>query len=135
MFLGEYTPNITEGSRVALPKKIREQVSGKNIVLSKGFEECIFGYEQKIWQKEAEKELSIPISDAKSRNLKRYMYSGAIEITLDSQGRFVVPPNLKKYAKITEKVIIIGAGDHFEIWDEDAWQKYLSAIEKEVGNE
>jgi len=36
MFLGEYNPNLTEGSRLALPKKMREQIASDQIVLTKG---------------------------------------------------------------------------------------------------
>lgn len=132
MFLGEFQQNITEGARLALPKKIREKIGGKLVVLAKGFEKCIFGYRQEDWELESQKQLEVPISDAKIRNLKRYMYSGASEVSLDGQGRFILPPNLKSYAGILEKVTVIGAGDHFEIWDGEAWAKHLMVIEEEA---
>ena len=46
MFLGEYQPNLTDGSRLALPKKLREQILGDEVVLSRGFEKCIFVYDK-----------------------------------------------------------------------------------------
>ncbi|HOD01400.1 MAG TPA: division/cell wall cluster transcriptional repressor MraZ [bacterium] len=128
MFLGEYQPNITEGSRISLPKKLRDQIEGDDVILSKGFERCIFVYDKEDWLNEAQKQVENPITDSKTRELKRYMFSGASETTIDSQGRIVLPGNLKDYAKIDKKAVVIGAGDHIEIWDLDTWGDYSQRI-------
>jgi MraZ protein len=132
MFLGEYQPNITEGSRIALPKKLRDQITGDEVVLSKGFEECIFVYDKEDWTYESEKQIENPITDLKTRDLKRYMFAGATNTTIDAQGRIVVPQNLKDYAKIDKKLSIIGAGDHIEIWDSTKWSAYLAKISNDL---
>lgn len=131
MFLGEYQPNITEGSRIALPKKLRDQIGGDEVVLSRGFEQCIFVYDKNDWVVEASKQLDNSITDQRSRNLKRYMYASAIESTIDAQGRFVIPANLKEYAGIDKQTTVIGAGDHIEIWDSEVWNSHLEKISRE----
>lgn len=136
LFLGEYQPNITSASRIALPKKIREVLSksNKSVVLSRGFEKCIFGYSKGQWVQESKKTLTSPISDKKSRMLKRYMFSGAYELDFDGQGRIVLPKALLDYAELESdsEVILIGAGDHFEIWNKSVWEVALSNIENEI---
>ena len=132
MFLGEYQPNITEGSRIALPKKLREQILGGEVILSRGFEKCIFVYDKQDWLLEAEKQIEKPITDSYVRNLKRYLYASATESSIDEQGRLVVPSNLKEYAGIDKKTIVIGAGDHIEMWDLDTWKLYLDKISSDL---
>ena len=132
MFLGEYQPNITEGSRIALPKKLREQVRGDDLILSRGFEKCIFIYDKEDWVVEANKQVENPISDSKTRDLKRYMYAGAVESTIDTQGRVVLPNSLKEYAEIDKKTAVIGAGDHIEIWDLGNWKERLEKISQDM---
>lgn len=132
MFLGEYQPNITEGSRIALPKKIRDQINGQELILSRGFEKCIFAYDKEDWQIEMAKQLENPISDSKTRDLKRYMFASASEVSIDAQGRFVLPANLKAYAAVDKKTTIIGAGDHIEIWDSQQWDAHLQKISVEL---
>jgi MraZ protein len=132
MFLGEYQPNITEGSRIALPKKLREQVRGDELILSRGFEKCIFIYDKEDWVAEANKQVENPISDLKTRDLKRYMYAGAMESAIDVQGRVVLPTNLKDYAEIDKKTAVIGAGDHIEIWDLTNWKARLEKISQDL---
>ena len=132
MFLGEYNPNITKGSRISLPKKLRENISGDTAILSRGFEECIFVYDKEDWLEESKKQIENPISDKKMRDLKRYMYASASEVSIDSQGRIVVPPNLTDYANLDKSTAVIGAGDHIEIWDAEVWENRLEEISKQV---
>lgn len=128
MFLGEYQPNLTDGSRLALPKKLREQILGDEVVLSRGFEKCIFVYDKQDWILEAGKQVDNPITDAKTRDLRRYMFSGAVDSKLDSQGRVVVPNNLIAYAGLEKNITVIGAYDHIEIWNTDTWNSYIENV-------
>jgi len=132
LFLGEYQPNITEGSRIALPKKLRSQIRGTDVVLSRGFEKCIFIYDKDDWVQEAQKQVDNPITDLKTRDLKRYMYASAAETTIDTQGRVVLPASLVEYAGLHKRTAVVGAGDHVEVWDLDLWQKHLNKISKEL---
>lgn len=132
MFLGEYQPNLTEGARLALPKKLRDQIRGDSIILSRGFERCIFGYDREDWLREAEKQVDSPISEAKVRTLKRFMFATAADVELDQQGRFVIPVSLKEYAQINGEMTVIGAGDHFEIWNSHNWREHLERIEQSL---
>lgn len=133
MFLGEYQTKFSGRGRVILPKKLREGISGDEIVLSKGFEGCIWGFDSKAWEKEAEKQLEISVTEERARYLRRYLFASSVPVELDSQGRFTVPSALLTYANVGEEVVIIGAGDHFEIWNNKFWKKHLKMVEKEYG--
>jgi MraZ protein len=130
MFLGTYRPTLISKARLTLPKKIRKELKGKSLVLTIGFEKCIFGFERKQWEKIIEPELLRPLfSDAEGRNLRRKMCAEAFTVKLGAQGRFIIPERMMKYASISGKIILIGAGDHFEIWARDQWEKYAKEIE------
>lgn len=124
MLFGEYNPTFTGKHRLALPKKLREQITGIEVVLTKGFEKCIFGYDRKIWEEAARQELQKPISSVEGREIRRQMFAGAEITAFDDQGRFVISENLISFADIKNEITIIGAGDHFEIWDTNAWREY-----------
>jgi len=133
LFLGEYQPNITEGNRIALPKKLREQIVGEEIVLSRGFERCVFVYDRADWEKEWEKQAANPITDKQTRELKRYVFSGAEAAVVDEQGRLVIPQTLREYAGLTKSTVVIGAGDHIELWDKSVWESHLNKISEDFG--
>jgi len=124
MFLGSFRPSFDLNSRrIALPKKIREYLATNEIILSFGFEKCIFGFDTQAWQSQSEKQLDRPITDRASRDIRRFFFAAAEYIRLDDQGRFVIPGGLLEYAEVKSPTII-GAGDHFEIWDEKTWEAH-----------
>jgi len=124
LFLGEYDHALDERGRVTLPKKMREELAGSDVVLSRGFDACIFGFDKESWEREATKQLEAPVTDGKARAIRRYMFAGAEKVEMDKLGRILLPTLLKEYASINRDVMVVGAGDHFEIWDTSAWKKY-----------
>lgn len=133
MFLGEYYTNFTGQGRVILPKRFRQELGkSKTVILSRGFEKCVWGFAQQVWEKEAEKQLQVPITDPSARDLRRYLFSAAQSTILDEQGRFIIPKTLLEYAGLREGVAVIGAGDHFEIWDASAWKKYIAQLSEKI---
>ncbi len=133
MFLGSYNIHFTGQGRVVLPRKMREEVvKGQGLILSRGLDHCIWGFDKESWKKQAEKQLELPIVDPEGRNLRRYLFSAAEEVELDGQGRFVIPPQLLRYAQLDQEVVIIGAGDHLEIWDQNMWQQMLASLERQT---
>ena len=124
LFLGEYDHALDERGRVTLPKKIRHEVNEREVILSRGFDTCIFGFDRESWEREATKQLESPVTDEKGRAIRRYMFAGAEKVEVDKLGRILLPTLLKEYAAINRDVMVIGAGDHFEIWDTHAWSEY-----------
>ena len=114
-----------------MPKKIREQLDN-GVVLAKGFEKCIYIYDKKDWITEAKKQVENSGESAKIRDLERYLYTSAVEAEIDSQGRIVIPANLKEYAGISIKTVVAGVGDRVEIWDEGKWKEHMGKISSEL---
>ena len=135
MFLGEYNPNITEGSRIALPKKMREQVTGDSVVMTRGFEKCVYIYDTSDWQEQAEKYIEnskVDDQQAKIRDLERFVYSSATEVSMDNQGRIVIPSYLLDYADITDETAVVGVGNRIEVWNNNIWRTHINNISSEL---
>lgn len=130
MFLGTYQATLIGRNRLAMPAKIKKEIDSKRLVLTIGFEECIFGFREKDWEEVVKPELSRPFfSDNAGRNMRRKMCANAQIVDLESQGRFVMPEDMVKFAGIfNEKVTLIGAGDHFEIWNSRKWLEYHKGL-------
>ena len=128
LFLGEYDHALEDRGRVTLPRKIRQELEEREVVLSRGFDRCIFGFDRASWEKAAGKQLEAPVTELKAREVRRYMFSGAQKAEIDKLGRILLPAQLKEYASINRDVVIIGAGDHFELWDKQTWEAYTAKL-------
>lgn len=126
-FTGKYRHNLTERNRLALPKRFRVEIDGAEVVLSRGNESCIEGFDKGQWQEMVKVHLTIPFTEEKGREIRRRVFSSAMVVELDAQGRIVLPEPLLARAglkgKAGEPVVIVGVGDHFEIWEESQWMK------------
>ncbi len=129
MFIGEYNHNIDPKKRLALPSKFRKEL-GKSVVITRGLDQCLFVYPRKTWEEIAEKLGTMPIGEAHTRSFVRIMLAGAIDTTMDSQGRILVPDYLKEYAALARNVVVAGLYNRLEIWDEAKWQSYKNEAEQ-----
>jgi len=128
VFYGEYLLSFSAPSRIVLPKKIRELLKGDNFVITKGYDSCLAGYDKSDWEERAKSLLGVSLLDKEQIEKKRFLFSSTVYIEIDDQGRFVIPRMLLTYAGISEKAIIVGVGDHFEVWNPEKWNSYLSDV-------
>ena len=133
MLSGEFKHNLDSKNRLTIPAKLRTEL-GEKPVLTRGLDNCLFIYPNRDWQLFMEKLNKLPLGQAKARNFKRFILSGASEIDIDEMGRVLIPEPLKKYSGLKKEIVIVGVGDRIELWSEEAWNKYISAAEKESGD-
>ena len=128
MFIGEYTHNLDNKARIAIPAKFRDKLSG-GVIITRGLDQCLFVYSKNEWEILAQKLTKLPLSQANSRAFVRLMLAGAMDSILDSQGRILVPDYLRSYARLKKQVIIAGLYNRIEIWDVDIWKEYKAKTE------
>ena len=131
MLIGEYKHTLDPKKRLSVPSKWRKDL-GKNIIVSRGLDNCLFVYPQKEWQKITEKIGQLPLGQADTRSFNRFFLSGAVEVEVDSVGRILVPDFLKDFAHLDTKVVLAGIHDRVEIWDEKQWTEYKTQIESQA---
>lgn len=132
MFIGEYSHNVDDKGRMAIPVKFRRELQ-KGAVVTRGLDNCLFLYTKTEWAKLAEKLAALPISQSNTRAFSRLMLAGAMDVDLDKQGRVVLPEYLRNFASIKKSLIIAGLYNRLEIWDEEIWKKYKNQTEAESG--
>jgi MraZ protein len=49
------------------------------------------------------------------------MLGYATDIQLDGNGRMLLPPSLRDYARLEKKLVLVGQGNKLELWGEDLW--------------
>ncbi len=128
MFVGQYNHSMDAKGRVALPAKFRSEL--KKAVVTKGLDNCLFVYPKKEWDKMAEKLSALSVAKSNTRAFSRLMLAGAMEVEFDKQGRIILPEYLRHFAGLKKNVIVAGLYTRLEIWDEDAWTKYQTEMEK-----
>jgi len=130
MLIGEYRHTIDNKKRMALPAHFR-RLLGRKIVLTRGFDTCLFVYSAKDWRSIISKISTLTQGRSDSRGFVRFLLAGAIETEIDSMGRILIPDYLKDFAHLGGKVVVVGVNDRLEIWNEDRWSTETKKLEEQ----
>ena len=130
MFLGRYNHTLDAKGRLAIPARFREAVA-EGLVLTRGIDRCLALYPLAAWRPLAEKVSALPISDPDARNFRRMVFAEAADLTLDAQGRILVPPELRAYAGLDREALIVGVDTAIEIWSPERWQAVAALMDSD----
>jgi MraZ protein len=125
MFMGEYHHNVDTKGRLIVPAKFRDDL-GEMFVLTRGLDQCLFGYPLNEWKIIEDKLKGLPMTKKDARAFTRFFFSGATECEIDKQGRINISSPLLNYAKIEKECVILGVSNRIEIWCQDIWNDYFS---------
>lgn len=108
-----------------LPPEFRDGIqvsdSGDSRIVLTSFDGCIVGYPLEEWNTLENQLNSIRNPNKTIRNFLRLFIGSAMETPVDKQGRILVPPALRKYAKLDKEVMLVGVGKKFELWNADVF--------------
>lgn len=125
VFRGSSTHSIDEKCRIILPVRFRQVIDhfGGNGVMVSRLDGALVAYPYPTWDELEERICQSGETGEDMRRFKRYFISGAADVPLDKQGRILIPPNLRKDARLDKEIVLAGVKNHFEIWDKETWEQ------------
>ncbi len=129
--IGQYDVTVGEKGRIALPRKIRNGL-GEKIIITYGFEHSLMVVSEQNWTNLVSELKDSSLFASNVRDTKRFLFGGAVLVTLDKQGRFILPDYLGKYARIEGEVVFLGLSQYAELWDKKRWMEHTKSLESEI---
>ena len=128
MFRGINTVSLDDKGRLAIPARCREVLDisnshGQLIVTIDTEERCLLMYPLIFWEDIEKKIESLPSFNYAARRIQRLLIGHATEIALDNQGRILLPQELREYASLKKRAVLVGQGKKIEIWDVKNWSE------------
>ena len=120
---GEFQHSLDSKGRLFIPAKLRDEL-GEVFYLTLSMDRCLCAYSAENWQLLSDKVSAMPY--VKQRKM-RPLFAHAARCELDSQGRALIPLNLREYAGFTKNVTVIGCNNHAELWDSESWAAVFAA--------
>ncbi len=131
MFRGITALNLDAKGRLAIPARYREtlrqQCEGQLVITINQDAKCLWMYPLDVWEDIEEKVVKLPTFDPRAQRLKRLLIGHATDCEVDGNGRVLVPPPLRDYGELSKRVMLVGQGNKFEIWDEALWNAQTEA--------
>ena len=138
-FRGVSNLSLDAKGRVVLPARYRERLleicDSQLVVTIDTDQPCLLIYPFPEWEQIEEKIEALPSFNPTTRRIQRLLIGHATEIEVNAAGRMLLPPPLREYAQLDKKVVLIGQGKKFELWDEVLWNERVGSwLEGDVGD-
>lgn len=127
MFRGVVNLNLDAKGRMAIPARYRGALQalseGRMILTINCQDRCLWLYPLPAWEEIEAKLTALSSFDTQAVRVKRLLMGHATECDLDGQGRIPVSPALRDYAGLSKRVVLLGQGNKFEVWDDTEFQR------------
>jgi MraZ protein len=132
-FRGHFEHSLDAKNRLSIPTRFRTSFSS-GTVLAKTPEPCVAIWTPDTNEAIIERALSgLNPMGAEYRKASRFFQGNSFEVDLDASGRVTLPPPLLAHAGIEKDVVVVGVGDHLEVWARRRWQEEQQALDAEIG--
>ena len=137
--IGSYEHTIDSHGRLSIPVKFREYLAkyaeGSVVMTTSHVDPCVVVYPLPAWEAITEHWENSGTAPDKSGNgfmerkdFLRLFSSGAVDTSLDKQGRILLPAQLREYAGLERDTVLVGRVKVFEIWDTQKWQQRRASL-------
>jgi MraZ protein len=138
MFRGTFEHTIDEKGRISVPARFREILQATdderlvitNFLISSV--PCLDVYPHAAWVELEQRLHAKPQFDQRVMRFQNYYFAAAHDCVLDKQGRILLPPTLREYAKLTRDVVFTSALKKFRIWDSEQWKRVFGEAEQSI---
>jgi MraZ protein len=132
-FRGHYEHSLDAKNRLSIPARFRVAFSA-GVVLAKDPETCVAVWTPAAHEAIIERALAgLNPMGSEYRKLSRFYQGNSFEVELDAAGRVTLPPPLLAHASIEKEVVVVGVGDHLEVWGAERWAKQQQSLDAEIG--
>lgn len=137
LFRGIHRLSLDNKGRLLIPVAYRQRLSETGdgqMILTIDRDRCLLLYPLNVWEDIERKLIQLSSTNKRARALKRLLLGHAEECCLDASGRILLPEPLREFASLEKRVVMVGQGNKFEIWDEQAWQAWCESSLADEGD-
>jgi len=123
VYFGETAINLDAKGRLAMPMRyreaIREQCNGRLVLTYSAFDSgALYLYPEQEWERVRDEVTGLSTFNPGHRSLQRKLVGSASAVEPDGNGRIQLPQTLRQVAGLEKRVVLLGMGNRFEIWNE-----------------
>ena len=133
MFQGASSLSLDAKGRLSVPTRHRDILNAMaqgHVPITKHPHGCLMVFPRNEWEKFRERIAQLPMS---AQWWKRIFLGNAMDVEMDGTGRVLISPELRQAAGISKDTMLLGMGNHFELWDKAAYdQQEAEAMQGEM---
>lgn len=131
---GSFPVTMDAKGRISLPAKLRERLRARDesLLVCTSFKGRIWGYTEDVWERYEGWVMEDSPFEENTMLFAQAFLADAADVSLDNQGRILIPPGLREYAGLEKDLVIANLPDHIEIWSAERWQQHRARVMEQV---
>jgi transcriptional regulator MraZ len=131
-FRGHYQHSLDAKNRLSIPARFRAAFSA-GVVLAKDPEPCVAIWPPDTHETIIERALGgLNPMGSQYRKLSRFYQGNSFDVELDASGRVTLPPTLLDHAAIERELVVVGVGDHLEVWGRERFAGEQESLDAQI---
>lgn len=136
LFLSTYVNKLDAKGRVSIPASFRPQLTVEGfsgvVLFCSPKHKCLEGFDMKAMEDMAARLDQFDMFSSQQDDMAASLFGAAQPLTMDGQGRVILPNDLIEYAGLTDRVSIVGLGRKFQFWNPDEYAARQEQARKNV---
>lgn len=133
MFMGQFRHTLDDKGRLTIPARYRDLLMG-GAFITQGFDGNLMVYPVPVFQAISQRVSQLSMTDPETRFLRRLLFSSGEQVDVDRSGRILIANFLRDLADLKSDVMVVGAGDYFELWSPNAWVAQFTELQNSEMN-
>ena len=124
MFQGASSISLDVKGRLSVPTRHRDVLAATAanlLTITRHPHGCLMLFPRPEWELFRERIAALPMS---AQWWKRIFLGNAMDVEMDGTGRVLVSPELRTAARIEKDAMLLGMGNHFELWDKATYEAH-----------
>ena len=132
---GEFRAALDEKGRLLVPTKLRSEIAGDTVILTKGVDRCLWLFSNPKWEVFSKTvQESVGMFSQRDLMIQRRIIGSAMELEVDKAGRIGISSLLREHAGLTKDCVVVGIRNYLEIWDEAAYMAYQKMLDEQMSS-
>lgn len=122
MFQGASSLSLDNKGRLSVPTRHRDvlaAVASGQLTITRHPHGCLMVFPRPAWEQFRQRIVELPMA---AQWWKRILLGNAMDVEIDGTGRVLVSPELRAAAKLDKETVLLGMGNHFELWDKASYE-------------
>lgn len=133
MMTGEFRAALDEKGRLLIPTKLRSEIAGDTVVLTKGMDRCLWLFSTSKWEIFSKTvQESVGMFSQRDLMIQRRIIGSAMELDVDKAGRIGISALLREFGGLSKDCVVVGIRNYLEIWDEEAYMAYQKMLDEQM---
>jgi MraZ protein len=125
MLIGTYERKLDAKLRTGLPHQFRDRLGEHPLIMIRWFQKSLAIFPECNWLPYAEAIANLNLYTSEGMAARHRMFAYAREVSMDKEGRIIIPQDMVQFAKLEKNIFLLGDWDKITVWSQHYYEDQM----------